>query len=489
MRTRAAALLLVALLALGWAVGEPPTGHGDSAEYLLMAESLFNHGTPELQAQDVASFTATVQRHGLAGDVGRPLSQYATAPGGRQYAVHFWAYPALVLPAKLALRIAGANELKAFQLTNVLAALALLAHVLLFSGLRRAERLLLALLLVTSPALPFLLWPHPELVTAALVASSLLFRRDGHRVAGVLAMALASLQAAPLALAAAVLWAEASWAARRDASPGPALVRLSLAITPAFLPALFALAKFHHASPLALVGAYEARRLSLGRALELLFDLNLGLLPYVPLTVTLALASPLARLGGRASERPTSPGLAGLLGAVALAALASTGVANWNHGTVGPSRYGIWLLGPLSLLVVEGVEAAGARLRRIAWPLAVLAVLAQGAIVTARGGARAPEDYLKHSSAARFVLDRAPALYNPTPEIFVERSLGREINPDLPFMEPVVYRSADGCRKAWVQKRHLEAVVGSCGRPPARSPDFRQLKARLGVDAGAYVSW
>jgi hypothetical protein len=87
------------------------------------------------------------------------------------------------------------------------------------------------------------------------------------------------------------------------------------------------------------------------------------------------------------------------------------------------------------------------------------------------------------------VLDRWPALYRPTPEIFIERTEGREINPDRPLREPVVYRSAAGCRKSWVQKRHLPEVTVSCGGRPTRGPDFRELKAHHGPDAWAYVSW
>lgn len=54
---------------------------------------------------------------------------------------------------------------------------------------------------------------------------------------------------------------------------------------------------------------------------------------------------------------------------------------------------------------------------------------------------------------------------------------------------PVVCRSAAGCRKAWLQKRHVAAMTESCGGPPTLGPDFRDLKAQRGPDAWAYVSW
>ena len=176
-------------------------------------------------------------------------------------------------------------------------------------------------------------------------------------------MALASLQAAPLALAAALFWAEGAWGARRlgwDARLR-AVGRLSLALAPVLLPALFALVAFGHPSPLVLAGAYDRRHMSVFRALELLVDPNLGLLPYVPLTLALALVLALVRPARRRTESEERASPAWLLAAVALVALASTGAANWNHGTVGPSRYGLWLLPFLFVLLAEALEGSSGR--------------------------------------------------------------------------------------------------------------------------------
>ena len=137
--------------------------------------------------------------------------------------------------------------------------------------------------------------------------------------------------------------------------------------------------------------------MSVFRALELLVDPNLGLLPYVPLTLALALVLALVRLARRRTESEERPKIAWLLAAVALVALASTGAANWNHGTVGPSRYGLWLLPFLFVLLAEALEGSSGRGRRVVLPLAVLAALTQGAIALARGGVHAPEDYTRHS--------------------------------------------------------------------------------------------
>jgi len=476
-------------MTLRFAIRERPTAHADSAEYLLTAESPLNHGTPNVHPADLLTFGRIASRFPLEGDYGRPLSHYLPAPDRRLYAIHFWAYPAAVLPAKLVLRLTGANEFKAFQVTNVLFALGTLAHVLFFSGLSPTARRLLATLLAVSPLLPFLLWPHPEIMTVAFATSSLVLRHGGRRAAAVLAMALASLQASPLALAAALLAVEAAWAARclDGASRRRAVGRLALAFAPALLPTFFALVAYGHPSPLVLAGAYHPRQIALTRGLELLFDLNLGLLPHVPLSLALGLG--LASVRAARPECDGRPGPGWLLASLALVALASSGAANWNHGAVGPSRYGLWLLPFVSVAVAEGVDVSTGRLRRLVLTTAVVAALTQGAIALARGGVHARQDYTRHSAAARFVLDRWPAAYNPTTEIFVERTRHEEINPELPLTDPVVYRSARGCRKAWLQKRHLPEVTASCGEPPVSGPDFRVLKASSGPDAWAYVSW
>ena len=58
-----AAFLLIALVALSLAIRERPTAHADSAEYLLTAESLFNHGTPNVHPADLLSFGRIAVRH------------------------------------------------------------------------------------------------------------------------------------------------------------------------------------------------------------------------------------------------------------------------------------------------------------------------------------------------------------------------------------------------------------------------------------------
>jgi hypothetical protein len=214
-----------------------------------------------------------------------------------------------------------------------------------------------------------------------------------------------------------------------------------------------------------------AQSLSVPRAFGLVVDPNLGVVTHAPVTLALAVAGALIALARRR-------GLPAVLifGLLPLLMYACTANSNWNNDTSGPSRYVVWML-PL-LAVVAVAETGGPASRRpgpvAGWALG-LAVLTQAGAVLVRGGPLARSDFLEHSPAARVVLDRWPSLYAPTPEVFVERTLGHE----RPFTGPVIYRDRAGrCRKAWLQWRHAGALLAACGPPPGDMASRLRKNAR-----------
>jgi len=119
--------------------------------------------------------------------------------------------------------------------------------------------------------------------------------------------------------------------------------------------------------------------------------------------------------------------------------------------------------------------------------VALVAVVSQAALVASRGGMEPRADYLRHSAAARALLDRWPGAYNPSYEIFVERTLRRE--GPFPKPEPVVYRFRGQCKKAFAQKRHLAMLRGLCGRDPDNVDALRARVAREGRQVWMYLNY
>lgn len=446
----------LALWALGAALREPAKAWGDAPEYLLMAESLAAHASPDLREEDVRAVTRQFLDFGVDFPPGGKLIGYYKARDGRRYSYHFWAYSALTLPARSALAPFRVNPLKAPQVTNAL----LLAAALLALGLALPApptvRALAVALLFFSPAGWFVSWAHPEVMsTSALVLALVASARDRHGLAVGLA-GVAALQNPQLMLAAGALWV-VGVAAAPAADRLRAAVRLALPGVAFAAHPLFYLWKYGTPS----IVAHEATslaKISGARALGLLFDLSLGLLAYVPglLLLGLALWARALWRRGPARELLTSAAFFAIL-------LVNTLQWNYNHGSSGPSRYVVWML-PLLLGTAVSGTPSRARIAALA-----LAAVVQAGVFVSRGAFAAPYDSLHHSPVARFVLDRWPALYDPDFEVFIKRTLHTEGSTRGPY----VYKAADGgCRKV-LASRVMEAEVrAACGGLPAGTEGF-----------------
>jgi hypothetical protein len=289
-------------------------------------------------------------------------------------------------------------------------------------------------------------------MTVAVVTLALVDFVNGSRGRAVMWSAVGSLQSPPIVFLAALLWVVMLLEGRLSR-----VVMATVAGMPALLSPLFYW--WHYGTP-SLLGreAASLSNVSFWRGAELLFDLNIGLAPYMPVTVGLFVATAATAF----ARVRRSPFEAGLVGVVGLAALASTSTDNWNHATVGPSRYAVWL-SPIVLFVVvrfAGTLRSGKMLTFCRSGL-VLAIVTQALVVVAKRGPLAEPDYLQHSYLARLVLRHAPALYNPSTPIFAERTMGQDPAPPGPY----VYADEGRCRKALMRPSPADesAVRQACG--------------------------
>jgi hypothetical protein len=227
----------------------------------------------------------------------------------------------------------GFGPLRAPQLSNALLFGASLGAILFQSPLPDLARRTYAALTFLSPALWFVAWPHPEVFSFSLTTIALVWRAAGWPGPAVLAAALASVQNPPLVVLAAWLAAQRVGGALRAGRAGrrPLVIGTALALVPAAIPAAFSLWAFGTPSVLTR-GAVDASNLSAARAIELLLDLNLGLLPHAPVVLSACLVGALV-----------SPALRPCLALAFALAFVSTAAVNWNSGTSGPARYAVWI--------------------------------------------------------------------------------------------------------------------------------------------------
>lgn len=416
-RLAVAAFALVAVGVLAGQAGRRFVRNGDGWEYLVTLESLDRHGTLDVRPGDrEATLAHLPDKHTplemYQREIGNP-NAYAATAAGRTYPLHFWLYPVAAYPAKLALRVCGGQELNALRVTNAALFLLAIGAVLAWADGPVGRRVLFALLVGVGPAAWYVPFTGAEVFSWSL-ATLAVVGLDTRRYAGAgLAAGLAATQNPPLLLLAAVpvvcAVVERRWRTMALAAVGAST---------AFLPVAFYLAQFGQPSLITRQHT-DPGLISAGRTASLLFDLNVGLLPYAPVFLLSAPLGAVALILRR--------DVRGVL--VALAVVGMTlGVqvqTNWNSDCKGVMRYLVWMLPPLAWLTVEGLAGRG----RVAATAA--AVLTAGWVMLFDR----PNDvnYLEHRPLARWVMTHVPRLYAPELQIFIERQTHAE---DLPREAP-----------------------------------------------------
>lgn len=432
---------------------------GDAHQYYAMAIALSEQRPPALTGDEVEAYKAWLQSQpaasGFASSV-RAVDQPPLIVDGRQEFSHFWLYPLLAVPAIALTTQVDLHPGYAFVAVN-----AILLGLALWQ-VQRAYSAVVSLLLLASPLIWFVNKAQVEVFTFSLLCIAMAQARRGRWLWAALAAAIASTQNAPILLAVAVFWGAALLRQllvrqRPPVTPGGvALVLLTIAI--GALHSAYYLRRLDVLTPQQLNGGINLHPPTIEKYLAVLLDLDIGLLPWVPLTALVALAGGLLiwrRHWVGPTYQPVSPALQrsspGRQWSSSLAADAGTGIAparrsgsllnlrlaalcgvviglsflfvfaqttNVNSGgTVHMSRYALWLL-PLSL---PFLEATASWLRTYVPALlpitAGLAVIVYG-VVFQPGQ---PEHYVTQSPQAAFITTWLPEWYRTVPEIFYER--------------------------------------------------------------------
>jgi hypothetical protein len=416
---------------------------GDCGEYILMTRAFASHANPDFRVAD-AKWLARREKSlaGVASHLHRSLKRdreftigALRAPSGRYYSMHFWFYSLLAVPGLFLLELVAGPPLLALTSVNAAAALLAMAYSIhRFRGTWLTYAAPGAILLTAATF--YLRFTGPEMLTAAGVLIACLAATRGEPGLGFLAAGVAATQN-PSAAALFPFVAVHTFRLRRVSAAGsaPALGRrtLELALAGLLLALLpYAFFQLEYGVP-SLLGkhATDFGLIGFERLWSFFFDLNQGMAPNLPglfLGVSLLFAL----------QRWSSEWLVRLLATVTLVlaiAVPTFAAPNWNSGSIVIMRYAYWTAMPLLALLLE--LAAALPWRRAAAVLATCSAL-QLAVLATNGIRGEVASYLRHGWLARTVLARAPAAYNPLPEIFIERTLGRETSarPEQPIVWP-----------------------------------------------------
>ncbi|WP_146126348.1 hypothetical protein [Burkholderia multivorans] len=404
-----------------------PNISGDGLEYTLMTQAFIGHGSPNITPDDyreVQSYKGDVGTNIPAVAAYYSLSSsppYFRDPHGQYYSYHFWLYSLFVVPLFFLTKLFGLATPWAFVATNLVFALAASYAICACRDVGREQRLLLLSLYWSCGTIPYIRWTHPEVFSASLLAISMVMALRRRYVLAAIAAAMVAQQNPPVLLLVVILFFIDFYINFRQSGaifpPISKVIGWSTCIAVASMSIIFFFIHFRTGNLIAHSGSASVDLISVGRLLSFYFDLNQGLI--VLLWPLLLIVPSLVVYGFlRGSLKVQHFSLAGaLLCASIVLALSAISTTNFNSGASFVMRYAYWASVPL-LFSVAVLCADGVGSRVIACVGVVIFSIVNLFYYTGEW-----RNALSYTPFSEKIMGMFPGLYNPVPEIFVERGL------------------------------------------------------------------
>ncbi|MFZ1910177.1 MAG: hypothetical protein WAU52_13945 [Burkholderiales bacterium] len=414
-----------------------PRRSGDGYEYALTTHAIATRGDAAVTATDVAEVTNLLRVWPLYGMSSSLLTDMAEAfaaskdrfgfyrtEGEKFYGYHFWLYPALTAPFEVALRSLGENPFKSMQVLNALVAGLVLIWLLGWQPASPDIRLWTGACYLLGGPIYYLRWTGPEVLVTSIIVLGFASLYVGRWRLALAGFALASLQVLSLAPLLALVWAH-RWTQVAGSSRERFRILTKdwpwlLAFVVPLIAPLFYFWNFGKFNLIVTSGAASAEFISLGRQVSAWFDLDQGMIVGLPWLLPIVLLAVAGFVRRHVWDRELTWALAGSL----IIFVPLTAQGNWNAGQAVFNRYALIAAAPLCVWMGRHLA------RRITmWPAGVvLLVIMLGWNAYFGGDEALEEDYLYHKPWTSWVLSHVPGLYHPEPEIFVERTLHREVS-------------------------------------------------------------
>jgi hypothetical protein len=438
---------------------------GDIVEYHGITESLIKSGgihlTPEVQ--DNLS-------HYLPPAYLQDPQYYIAGRNGERYPVHFVLYSFIALPIRLLLKLFHLNELNTLRITNFLIFTATCAYIIRRFLPTTQKRFVFLFVTYLSPLIWFIIWPGADVFYLCMLLLGIFFFLDKQYLTGIIFTILASWHSQPLLVAAAGMSAYYVFRTIQfELKDDRAYISIVISVcikalglaALALVPYAYNFLIFGTLTPWTIlqdgwtkINGFGIQNMSLWKFFEQWFDLNVGLFWYAPILFLCAIGLTLAQV------RKNRDVLAVFIIMLITAFFYQTNPA-WHYGTsgFGPSRHAIFLLPFLIYATTQWLDIKTYKVLFIS-----LFLFTQSYILAFNGGLY-PNflNTLQNSPYATFALDTFPALYNPTPEIFVDRTN----HTDLSYPSSAFYKKNDVCKKAYVLITDVGLIKQTCGALPA----------------------
>jgi hypothetical protein len=403
---------------------------GDGREYILMSQGFINHGSPDLRDEDIRSaydgfkkvepnfndIYINCKHEGNCPDDLFVNHFYFTSLNNSLYSWHFFAYSLVNVPMYYFFSKMNYEPTSSFIATNIIIlsiALFSIIYVLKESVFYKS---LIIISILNDTTFSYLKWNHPESFTASMcIISFVLLKNNRYKLSSIV-MALAGLQNQPLGIVAGLIFIYGfikstglnkktflnllSDKRRVISILSCGLITIAIILTPSFF------YYYHYGVPNIIIQHHASSRalISPHRLYELFFDFNQGMILSIPFQMLTLIIINLASIF------------------FVIAAIPCLTTTNWNSDEANIFRYSYWLSIPIIFSFAESYSSLKDK-KKI-----TLAIFIIFSIIVAFCGRKIifSRNYNEHSPVANFVMSNYPSLYNPEPEVFIERSFNKE---------------------------------------------------------------
>lgn len=462
-------IVIAIMLIVGAGAFVTPYRSGDGEEYMLMTEAFERHFSPDVTQEDIEQAGEDYNYSAFEDLEIEKAKGFFKAENGKYYSYHFWLYSLLAMPFKALIKAVGGNQLGAFYLLNSASFIVMLFISYIWLYAKPDRKLAWVVLVSLNPVLFYLTWTHTEMFSYCMVCISLvMFQRKGYKRA-IFFACVSAMQNQPTVFLAGMYFIDYIFEFFTDKEQDnrkkfritkqklkkfavQALISV-ICFVPFFVPFMFYQANFGVPS---LILETSNSGISFEKILSMFFDLNFGMVLYMPVLILLFVSFVIIMVFIR--PRRTIMYTVTLL----LMCMICSMQSNWNPDTAGMNRYAIWIT-PLmiSFCVLETEYFDETSMKSLF--LAVYAMSAGWTFfsVCSNGLLVCSQSYKEFTPTAISVMKNRPELYNPVQEIFYERFMGEEKKMDGDPMPKIIYNN-DSIVKIFMnnsQKELMEKII------------------------------
>lgn len=438
-----------------------PAVQGDGHEYIMQTVAFQNHLSFGISPQDFeeAKLQFYNNQDGIYSAYTNPLAMISDERGWT-YSNHFGAYSAIVTVVKIILLRLNIYPLWAFSITNLILWMAAILSVFFFLKTDDRRKFCILVLIMFNPVFFYLDWVHTEMYIFAFEVIGLVFMYNRQYARSILLLSISAMQnlgMLPVAAIAGIAYILDCYEKYAQEKQDGNIVRFiqsywkkimpyGLLYLPAFFPIITTYLRFgvfNRVAELAMENKYLFHK-----AVDYLFDPNLGIFPYEPIILIAFIVLILLGIGKFPRDA-----ILNLLAVTGILFVISHQLAI-NAGMQGIMRYCVWIIPIMIFYVILHWPSIGKKRDGLICVTVVEGIFT--AVIISYyvwfGGAYT---YLQFANWTKILMDIAPQMYNPSHGIFYSRASGIET---YWWPIPVVYTDKRGYIRKILLSKEAEAV-------------------------------